>query len=163
MGRKLKLNLKGFKDIRTSPKVRDELLKRARRVSSAAGGEGMGFKVTELVLERNRAAVSVMATARNSRMHHALIRALDAGVYDHVLDETRLTVDVWAVSSPRASELGRMIYALLRAWPGVEPGVYRRDGWSRPAYFPDSDTRNPRYVLTAMFSFRGEAVDLIPL
>lgn len=86
-----------------------------------------------------------------------------AGVHDHVLDETRLTLDVWAPNSPRASQLARTIYALLRAWPGTEPGVYLRKGWSRPAYFPDSETRIPRYVLTVTFSFRGEAVEVSPV
>ena len=86
-----------------------------------------------------------------------------AGIHDHVLDETRLTLDVWAPSSPRASELARFIYALLRAWPGLEKGVYRRDGWTRPEYLPDSETRIPRYVLTVTFSFRGEAVEVSPV
>ena len=86
-----------------------------------------------------------------------------AGVHDHVLDETRLTLDVWAGDSIRASELARTIYALLWAWPGVGRGVYRRKGWTRPAYFPDSETRIPRYVLTVTFSFRGEAVEVSPV
>lgn len=86
-----------------------------------------------------------------------------AGVHDFVRDEARLTLDVWAKDSVRASELARLIYALLREWPGVGPGVYRRDGWSRPAYLPDSETRIPRYVLTVTFSFRGEAVKVDPI
>ncbi|ALE05511.1 hypothetical protein AL755_08510 [Arthrobacter sp. ERGS1:01] len=82
MAKKLKLNLKGFEDVRTSHKVRDELRKRAKKVAAAAGGEAKGFKVTDLVLERNRAAVSVLATGHalnSNRKHHSLIRALDAG------------------------------------------------------------------------------------
>lgn len=86
-----------------------------------------------------------------------------AGVHDRVLDETRLTLDVWAKDSPRASELARTIYSLLRAWPGIGRGVYLRPGWSRPSYFPDSETRIPRYVMTVTFSFRGEAVEVSPV
>lgn len=81
MAKKLRLLAAGFEDIRVSPKVRDELLKKAHKIAAAAGGEEKGYKVTSLVLERNRAAVSVMATghAMNSnRKHHSLLRALDA-------------------------------------------------------------------------------------
>jgi hypothetical protein len=83
-----------------------------------------------------------------------------AGVYDHAFDEARLTVDVWAADSPRASELARTVFGLLHAWPGLEAGVYRRRGWSRPAYLPDPPTRIPRYVMTVQLSFRGAAVEV---
>lgn len=86
-----------------------------------------------------------------------------AGIYDHVFDETRLTVDVWAADSIRASELARTIHSLLWAWPGIGRGIYRRRGWSRPAYLPDSETRIPRYALTVTLSFRGEAVEVSPV
>lgn len=82
MAKKLKLNIKGFEKVRTSPKVRDDLIKRAKRVAAAAGGEEKGFKVTDLVLERNRAAVSVLATGHalhSNKKHHSLLRGLDAG------------------------------------------------------------------------------------
>lgn len=81
MAKKLKLNLKGFEDVRMNPKVRRDLLKRAQKIAAAAGGESKGFIVTELVLERKRAAVSVMATGHalhSNRKHHSLLRALDA-------------------------------------------------------------------------------------
>lgn len=82
MVKKLKVNAQGFKEIRTSPKVRSDLLKRAKKIAEAAGGESKGYKVTELTRELNRAAVSVMATghaAHSNHKHHSLIRALDAG------------------------------------------------------------------------------------
>ena len=85
-----------------------------------------------------------------------------AGVYDVVFDETRLTVDVWAQDSVRASEMARTVYALLRAWPGQERDVYMRRGWSRPRYFPDDETRIPRYVLTVQLAFRGATVEVSP-
>lgn len=82
MAKKLKFIAKGFEDVRTNPKVRDELLKRARAIAAAAGGEAKGYKVTELALERKRAAVSVLTTGHalhSNRKHHNLLRALDAG------------------------------------------------------------------------------------
>ena len=82
MVKRMKLDAEGFRKIRTSPKVRADLLKRAKRIAAAAGGEENGYQVTELVLEDNRAAVSVMALGRargSNKKHHSLLRALDAG------------------------------------------------------------------------------------
>lgn len=82
MARKFKLNQKAFQEIRKHPAVQADLLRRAKNIAAAAGGESKGYLVTELVLENNRSAVSVMATghARNeNRKRHTLIRAIDAG------------------------------------------------------------------------------------
>lgn len=82
MARKLKFNQKAFEELRKSPGVVADLKRRAERIAAAAGGEGMGYKVTELVLEDPRGAVSLMATGHahfHNRKHHALLRALDAG------------------------------------------------------------------------------------
>ncbi|QIV87538.1 hypothetical protein D3791_10650 [Glutamicibacter mishrai] len=82
MARKLKFNQKVFEEIRKLPAVREDLKRRAENIAAAAGGEAMGYKVTELVLEDPRGAVSVMATGHahfHNRKNHALIRALDAG------------------------------------------------------------------------------------
>ena len=78
---KVKFNKNAFVDIRTTVAVRKYLLERGRKLSRAAGGEDMGYKVTSLVLEDNRAAVSVMATGKarmHNRKHHALLRNLGA-------------------------------------------------------------------------------------
>lgn len=81
--RRVKFNAKAFEELRKSPKVVADLKRRAENVASAAaGGEAMGYKVTELVLEDPRGAVSVMATGHahfHNRKHHSLLRALDAG------------------------------------------------------------------------------------
>jgi hypothetical protein len=82
MAKKLKFNRQAFEAIRKEPKVRADLLARAKKVAAAAGGEAMGYKVTELALEDPRGAVSVMATGNalfHNRKHHSLLRALDAG------------------------------------------------------------------------------------
>lgn len=82
MAKKVKFNAKAFEDLRKSPKVVADLKRRAENVAEAAGGESMGYKVTELVLEDPRGAVSVMATGHahfHNRKHHALLRALDSG------------------------------------------------------------------------------------
>lgn len=79
---KIKWNREGFRQLRQSPGVKADLMARARRVAAAAGGEGMGYMVTDLVLEEPRGAVSVMATGKaiyHNRKHNSLIRALDAG------------------------------------------------------------------------------------
>lgn len=82
MARKLKFNQKAFEELRKSPGVVADLKRRAENIAEAAGGEAKGYKVTELVLEDPRGAVSVMATGHahfHNRKHHALLRALDAG------------------------------------------------------------------------------------
>ena len=79
---KIKWNNEGFRQLRQSPGVKADLMARARRVAASAGGEGMGYMVTDLILEDPRGAVSVMATGHavnHNRKHNSLIRALDAG------------------------------------------------------------------------------------
>ncbi|MFJ3957700.1 hypothetical protein [Arthrobacter sp. NPDC090010] len=72
----------GFvKQVLNSKAVQDLVLAKAKEVARAAGGESMGFKVTDLVLEDTRSAASVMAlghAANHNRKHHSLIRAMDA-------------------------------------------------------------------------------------
>lgn len=79
---KIKWNNEGFRQLRQAPGVKADLMARARRVAASAGGEGMGYMVTDLVLEKPRGAVSVMATGKavyDNRKNNSLIRALDAG------------------------------------------------------------------------------------
>mgnify|MGYP006962143490 CR=1 FL=1 len=79
---RVKWNKEVFRQIRNSPGIKRDLMERAKRIQDAAGGEGMGYKVTNLVLEKPRGAVSVMATGRavrDNRKHNSLIRSLDAG------------------------------------------------------------------------------------
>lgn len=79
--KKFKLDQEAFRKVRQAPRVRADLLDRAQRLATAAGGEAKGYKVTELVLEDPRAAVSVMATGHahfHNRKHHSLIRNLNA-------------------------------------------------------------------------------------
>lgn len=78
-----------------------------------------------------------------------------AGRHDVVMDEVRLTFDVYGPTSGEASELARDLFGVLWAWPDLHQGVYRRRGWARPAWLPDDATRRPRYVFTATFDFRG--------
>lgn len=79
---KVKFNRKGFEQLRHQPKVKADLMRRAKAVAKEAGGQEMGYKVTDLVLEDPRGAVSVMATghaAYHNRKRNSLVRALDAG------------------------------------------------------------------------------------
>lgn len=78
---KVKFNRKGFEQLRHQPKVKADLLRRAKALAQKAGGQEMGYKVTDLVLEDPRGAVSVMATghaAYHNRKHNSLVKALDA-------------------------------------------------------------------------------------
>lgn len=79
---RVKWNKEAFRQIRNSPGVKRDLMDRAKRIQTSAGGESIGYKVTDLVLEKPRGAVSVMATGaavRDNRKHNSLIRSLDAG------------------------------------------------------------------------------------
>lgn len=81
---KLKYNRAGFVKLRKQPKIRADLLRRANAVAEGASGNGrvQGYKVTELLLEDPRGAVSVMATG-HARNHNAktlaLLKNLDRG------------------------------------------------------------------------------------
>lgn len=79
---KVTFNKKGFEALRKQPGVRKDLMRRAQAVAEEASDSGRvtGYKVTDLVLEDPRGAVSVMATGharKHNRKHNALIRALD--------------------------------------------------------------------------------------
>lgn len=79
--KRVKFSKQGFEQLRKSPAIREDLMRRAKKVAEAAGGQEMGYKVTDLVLEKPRAATSIMATgkaARHNRRTNALIKALDA-------------------------------------------------------------------------------------
>lgn len=73
-----------LRQIRQLPTVKKELHRRAVLIANSASENGRikGYKVTDLVLEEPRGAVSVMATgaaARHNRKYNKLIKALDAG------------------------------------------------------------------------------------
>jgi hypothetical protein len=79
--RALKFRKAAFEELRNDPRIAKFLLDKAEKLAAEAGGEAMGYKVTELVLEESRAATSVMATGHahfHNRKHHALLRSLDS-------------------------------------------------------------------------------------
>lgn len=76
---RLKWKKDAFRKLRKEPKMTAFLLQKARQIAADAGGEDMGYMVTDLVLEKPRAAVSVMATGHatyHNRKYHSLLRAL---------------------------------------------------------------------------------------
>lgn len=81
---KVKFNKGAMEALRKDPSLRADLVKRAEMVARKASDNGRveGYKVTDLVLEDPRGAVSVMATghaAYHNRKNHALLKALEAG------------------------------------------------------------------------------------
>lgn len=93
----------------------------------------------------------------NFTHNSTFVRVVDTGgrgTYDRVLVAKRLTVEVWGQSWEEAGEVASHVYALLRAWPELEDGVYWRSSLSAPQRFPD-ETRKPRYVMTVELAFRA--------
>ena len=75
----LKWNKGAMEKLRNDPRATKFLLKKAKDIQQAAGGEAMGYEVTDLVLEEPRSAVSVQARGHahfHNRKHHSLLRAL---------------------------------------------------------------------------------------
>lgn len=75
----LKWNKGAMRKLRNDPRVTEFLLKKASEIQKEAGGESMGYVVTDLVLEEPRSAVSVQARGHahfHNRKHHSLLRAL---------------------------------------------------------------------------------------
>lgn len=79
---RVKYKAGAWRKLRQEPDVHADLLRRARAVAEAAGGEDMGYRVTPLYREDPRGATSVMATGMahaHNRKHTSLLRSLDAG------------------------------------------------------------------------------------
>lgn len=80
---RLKLNNKGFRELRTNPKVGADLLRRAQDIADAAGD---GYEAVQNPNPRNRyraAVVPVTADAAiDNARHNTLLRAMRAGRYD---------------------------------------------------------------------------------
>lgn len=84
---KLVINKEALRRLRESPAVRADLESRAKKIAEASsqGGRVSGYKVTDLVLEKPRGAVSVMATghaAYDNRRHNTLLRNIRQGASD---------------------------------------------------------------------------------
>ena len=81
---KIKFSKEALRQLRESPAVRADLEERAKRIADACsqGGRVTGYKVTDLVLEKPRGAVSVMATghaARDNRKRQTLLKNIRKG------------------------------------------------------------------------------------
>lgn len=77
---RIKFNVKGFRELRTSPAVQADIRRRAERVAAAAGE---GVEVLPVRTPRNRARALVgpvtSEAARRTARDNSLIRALQAG------------------------------------------------------------------------------------
>ena len=80
MATKLTFRLAGFRELRTAPKVRADLLRRAQRIAAASG---KGFVALETSSPRKRARAAVVAASEGARHRNAtqntLLRNLDKG------------------------------------------------------------------------------------
>lgn len=79
---RLKFNKQAFEALRNDTTVKADLLKRAKRIQDAAGGERDGYLVRVNYARRGRAGVTVLATGKahwSNRKHQTLVKALPAG------------------------------------------------------------------------------------
>ena len=73
-----------MRQLRESPRVRADLVRRAEKIKAGASRNGQvrGYIVTDLVLEKPRGAVSVMATghaAYDNRKRNSLLKNIRRG------------------------------------------------------------------------------------
>lgn len=83
MARKgLKFNVGQFAALREDAKVQADLVKRARAIADASGGEDKGYLVRDNKAREGRSGASVIAighAANSNRKHQTLIRNLPRG------------------------------------------------------------------------------------
>lgn len=79
----------------------------------------------------------------------------DGGPQNGVLDNPRLTVRVWATKEQDASDLARLVQALLVVSPGSGP-VVAADVLSGPQGIPDDS--QPQKLLSVELTVRGSAL-----
>ena len=89
-----------------------------------------------------------------------LVRVQDSGgqLRDVAHETALLAVQCWAPTDVAATDLARAVTGLLRAWP-TDPTSGRQVTvvtCSRPYFFPDPDTSNPRYQATVEVTCRPE-------
>ena len=81
---RFKWNPTALREARTSPAAQEEVLRRARRIAEACGGEAVGFVAAGPGEEpRVRARAAVIAASRWARRanakHNTILRNIDAG------------------------------------------------------------------------------------
>lgn len=95
------------------------------------------------------------------------VRVVDAGGpgrREWAYTDRRLVLEVWGPRRSEAFKLAQKIAGLLQQWPQQDTGVYLRDP-ERDVGDPQwllTETRIPRYVLTATLAFRGDEAAPIP-
>jgi hypothetical protein len=80
---------------------------------------------------------------------------------NRVTERTQLTLECWAVTSIRASEICRTARAMITAMDGeMINGVFIRrvQTVGGPVFFPDPDSDRPRYQTTMLISHRFTGV-----
>jgi len=77
------------------------------------------------------------------------------GEKDVVLDQARVTVDVYHEDSERASDVARKLHGLIRAWHTQENGVRFLTTLTRPTYRPEDATGTPGFFFTVELLFKA--------
>ena|SRR5881394_1522876 len=81
---------------------------------------------------------------------------------NRVVDSANLDIQCWAGADYIAHDLAQTAWAYLRALDGggYMDGVfcYRCDTIGGPAYLPDPDSTQPRYVMAVELSLRGTPI-----
>jgi len=80
-----------------------------------------------------------------------------------IRDEPMMTFECWALDDVGAATLCGLVRAVVSAMPREDTvlgvPIYSYTEVGGPTFFPDPDTRLPRYQLTAMFDLRGKSLN----
>jgi len=100
------------------------------------------------------AGVRVSAAKTEGPDRQVVVRDDGGGPEGDVRATVRLGVNVWATTEDEASELARLVTALINAWPDGRPVV--RASATRP--YAVKDAAGPLRYLTAELTIRGSSV-----
>ncbi|MFJ2618164.1 hypothetical protein [Glutamicibacter sp. NPDC087344] len=85
------------------------------------------------------------------------------GEKDVVLDQARITVDVYHEDSEQASDVARKLHGLIRAWHTQEKGVRFISTLTRPTYRPEDASGTPGFFFTVELLFKAAPFNLTSL
>lgn len=102
------------------------------------------------------ANVHVSNSVPNPRKDRMIILRRDGGAVSGERDQARVGINVWATSEQHATDLARLVAALLRGLPDGNP-ILAIPSVTGPSTIAD-ESRQPRRYLTAEIHTRGVAL-----